>query len=54
MLILVVDQGAIPIFDDAIDLDLAGDHLCGLQAAVGEGVDHPREIFLEISEDYIS
>jgi hypothetical protein len=46
MLVLFINQCPISILHDSVDLDLAGDHLCGLQGALVEGFDNTRKIGL--------
>lgn len=53
MLVLLVDQRAVAVLDDPIDLDLGGDHFLRLQAAVVERLDHAGKVLLEVAEDCV-
>lgn len=52
MLVLLVNQRSISVFDNSINLDLAGNHLRWLQRAVVQGLDDTCKIRLEITKNY--
>ena len=52
MVVLVLDQRAVPVLHDPVDLDGARDHARGFQAAVAQSFDRACEVLFEIAEDW--
>lgn len=50
MFVLLLNQRAESVFRDAVNVDLACDHVGGLKALVAKGFDDAREVFLEVAQ----
>ena len=51
MLVLLVDQGQIPIIHQFVHLDLTGNHAMRLELAGTERVDYSLKVFLLVPKD---